>query len=75
MLVARDHASPSWYEGLMFLTVVLVDIDDNLPQFPTDNDTLPYIFYVTENTPAHIRIGKLNHLCYKDLKYVVKFVL
>lgn len=60
VLVARDHASPTWYEALRFLTVVLVDIDDNLPQFPTDNDTLPYIFHVTENTPAHVRIGKVT---------------
>uniref|UniRef100_A0A1B6L3B2 Cadherin domain-containing protein n=1 Tax=Graphocephala atropunctata TaxID=36148 RepID=A0A1B6L3B2_9HEMI len=60
VLVARDHASPKWYEALRFLTIVLQDVDDNLPQFPRLNNSLPVVFQVMENLPPRSRIGKVT---------------
>ncbi|RZF35066.1 hypothetical protein LSTR_LSTR009658 [Laodelphax striatellus] len=60
VLVARDHASPTWYEALQFLTIILKDVDDNVPEFPSENSTKPYIFNVIENTPSHRKIGKVE---------------
>jgi len=56
VLVARDHASPKWYEALRFLTITLQDVDDNLPQF---TESQPYVFQVMENLPPRSRIGKV----------------
>lgn len=58
VLVARDHGSPKWYETIRHLTVLLVDENDNRPEFPGSKSTNPYHFYVTENNERNILIGK-----------------
>lgn len=52
-----DHGSPTWYETLRFLTVLLVDTNDNRPEFPDSATANPYKFYVKENSERDIRIG------------------
>lgn len=60
VLVAMDHGSPTWYETLRFLTVLLVDINDNRPEFPDSASANPYRFYIKENSERNIRIGKIQ---------------
>ncbi|CAH0559618.1 unnamed protein product [Brassicogethes aeneus] len=61
-LVARDHGSPKWFESLRHLTILLVDANDNRPEFPDTQTTNPYHFFVTENSPKDIRIGQVKAL-------------
>lgn len=58
MLVARDHGTPISHETLRFLTILLVDTNDNRPEFPITETTNPYIFRVTENSQTNLLIGK-----------------
>ncbi|KAK7790843.1 hypothetical protein R5R35_010718 [Gryllus longicercus] len=60
VLVARDHGKPTPYETLRFLTVLLVDADDNQPEFPMDDSTMPYQFRVAENGPVNMFIGRVS---------------
>ncbi|XP_047099103.1 cadherin-87A [Schistocerca piceifrons] len=60
VLVAKDHGSPVPYETMHFLTVLLVDTDDNKPEFPLDETVNPYKFRVVENTPAPQLIGRVE---------------
>lgn len=60
VLVAMDHGTPTWYETLRFLTVLLVDINDNRPEFPDSISANPYRFYIQENSGKDIRIGKVQ---------------
>lgn len=62
VLVAMDHGSPTWYETLRFLTVLLVDTNDNRPEFPDSASANPYRFYIKENSGSSIRIGKVQAL-------------
>nr|UZM07820.1 cadherin 1 [Geocoris pallidipennis] len=57
VLVARDHGTPTWYEALRSLTISLIDIDDNVPEFSRSE---PYVFYVKENSPSNSRIGRIE---------------
>lgn len=57
-LVARDHGYPKWYETLSYLTIQLVDTNDNRPEFPDSKTTNPYHFYVTENNEKDMKLGK-----------------
>jgi Cadherin domain len=69
ILVARDHGTPSWFETLRFLTILLVDINESHPEFPDASN--PYKFFVTENGPVNARIGEClfktcrENMCYK----------
>ncbi|XP_053682239.1 cadherin-87A [Sabethes cyaneus] len=58
ILVARDQGTPAWFETLRFLTVVLVDVNENHPEFPDASN--PYKFFIAENSPKDIRIGKIQ---------------
>nr|CAH7738219.1 unnamed protein product [Callosobruchus chinensis] len=62
ILVARDHGSPKWYESVRRLTVLLVDENDNRPEFPGSLSTNPYRFYVVENNEKNTLIGKVKAL-------------
>ncbi|XP_063930740.1 cadherin-87A isoform X2 [Zophobas morio] len=62
VLVAKDHGSPKWFETLRYLTILLVDTNDNRPEFPDSQSTNPYHFYVTENEPSGTRIGQVKAL-------------
>lgn len=55
LLVAKDHGSPTWFETLRLLTVLLVDTNDNDPEFQSER----YDFSVCENRPAGIEIGRV----------------
>lgn len=56
--MARDHGTPTAFEQLRFLTILLVDISENNPEFPDASN--PYKFIVTENNDRDIRIGKIQ---------------
>ncbi|ETN58359.1 hypothetical protein AND_010057 [Anopheles darlingi] len=58
ILVARDQGTPAWFETLRFLTVLLVDVNENYPEFPDASN--PYKFFVAENGPRDVRIGKIQ---------------
>lgn len=58
VLVARDQGSSSWFETLRFLTIQLVSGHDNGPEFPSAAN--PYQFFVTENRPRDIRVGRVQ---------------
>lgn len=60
VLVARDHGSPSQFETLRFLTVVLEDVDDNIPLFPRTQSANPYVFHIKENLDTGFHIGQVN---------------
>ncbi|KAJ8974157.1 hypothetical protein NQ317_003207 [Molorchus minor] len=62
VLVARDHGTPKWYETIRHLTVLLVDENDNRPEFPGSKSTNPYHFYVTENNEENILLGRVKAL-------------
>jgi hypothetical protein len=57
VLVAKDHGTPISHETLRFLTVLLVDTDDNRPEFPVTESTSPYSFHVTENSQINMFVG------------------
>ncbi|XP_049820113.1 cadherin-87A isoform X2 [Aethina tumida] len=61
-LVARDHGSPKWFETVRHLTILLVDTNDNRPEFPDSKTANPYHFYVTENNEKDLRIGQVKAL-------------
>ena len=52
--MARDHG-PTPLETLKYLTIIIQDVDDNLPAFTSYN--IPYEFQAVENLPPHTRIG------------------
>lgn len=58
MLVVRDQGTPSWFETLRFLTIHLVDANENKPEFP--DASMPYKFFIVENAGRDIRIGKIQ---------------
>ncbi|XP_012283433.1 cadherin-87A [Orussus abietinus] len=55
VLVAADHGSPTTYETLRLLTVLLVDTNDNVPEFYDE-----YNFHVPENRPKDYFVGKVT---------------
>ncbi|KAF8763163.1 Cadherin-87A like protein [Argiope bruennichi] len=59
VLAARDNGSPTVFESLRFLTVILVDVDDNSPEFPRTQITNPYVFTLEENLPINFPIGRV----------------
>lgn len=61
-LVARDHGFPKWYQTVRHLTVLLVDENDNRPEFPGSTATNPYHFYITENNEPDTLIGQVRAL-------------
>jgi len=63
VLVAKDHGTPISHETLRFLTVLLVDTNDNRPEFPVTETTNPYSFRVTENSQINLLIG----MCVNEL--------
>nr|CAD7400227.1 unnamed protein product [Timema poppensis] len=71
LLVAKDHGSPTSYETLHFLTVLLVDTDDNIPQFPVDGTTHPYRFRLSENLPGQQFVGRVEAVDHDEGKHAV----
>ncbi|XP_059616920.1 cadherin-87A [Phlebotomus argentipes] len=58
ILVARDRGRPKRFETLRFLTILLVDINENRPEFPDASN--PYKFQISENRERDVRIGKIQ---------------
>ncbi|XP_034936764.1 cadherin-87A [Chelonus insularis] len=54
VLVASDHGNPTSYETLRLLTILLVDTNDNIPQFTDD-----YIFNIPENRQKDYVVGQV----------------
>ncbi|XP_011304986.1 cadherin-87A [Fopius arisanus] len=54
VLVATDHGNPTNYETLRLLTIVLVDTNDNIPEFYEE-----YSFHVAENRPKDSVVGRV----------------
>ncbi|XP_071455526.1 cadherin-87A [Hetaerina americana] len=73
VLVAQDHGSPISYETLRFLTILLVDSDDNKPEFPMDETTTPYRFKVPENEYRGLPIGQVVAIDRDEGKYAKIF--
>jgi len=61
VLVARDQGSPTWHETLKLLTINLIDVNDNKPQFPIQINHKPlYTFNIKENNRLQYKIGKFT---------------
>ncbi|VVC44201.1 Hypothetical protein CINCED_3A007173 [Cinara cedri] len=61
VLVARDQGSPTWHESLKLLTINLIDVNDNKPQFSKHNDNKPlYTFTIRENNRLQYKIGQVK---------------
>ncbi|XP_071526000.1 cadherin-87A [Panulirus ornatus] len=60
VLVAKDQGSPTFYETLRFLTVLVEDMNDNRPEFPKSSMPQAYRFSVSENTAKHTLVGELR---------------
>jgi hypothetical protein len=58
ILVARDHGVPTNFEQLRFLTILIVDNNEDSPEFPDASN--PYKFSIAENGERDIRIGKIQ---------------
>lgn len=58
VLYVTDQGQPNPFSSLTFLTILLVDMDENRPKFPDASN--PYKFYVQENGQPHERIGKIQ---------------
>lgn len=58
VLVARDQGTPSYFESLRFLTILIVSVNENKPEFPDASN--PYKFFIVENSDRDIRIGKIQ---------------
>lgn len=60
VLYVKDQGEPIPFNALRFLTILLVDVNENRPEFPDASN--PYKFYVTENGYKDTRIGKIQAL-------------
>lgn len=58
ILVARDHGVPTNFEQLRFLTILIVDNNEDNPEFPDASN--PYKFSIAENGERDTRIGKIQ---------------
>ena len=58
VLVARDHGTPISFETLRFVTVVIKDINDNLPMFPSSLTDVR--FTVPEEEKPGYKVGRVE---------------
>ena len=58
VLVARDHGTPVAFETLRFLTVVVTDVNDNAPVFPTGSEVAR--FTVPEEEEPGFLVGRVK---------------
>lgn len=58
VLYVTDQGQPNPFNALTFLTILLVDMNENRPEFPDASN--PYKFSVQENGEAQQRIGKIQ---------------
>ena len=58
VLVARDHGTPISFETLRFVTVLIKDINDNLPMFPSSLTDVR--FTVPEEEKPGYKVGRVE---------------
>ncbi|XP_025829338.1 cadherin-87A [Agrilus planipennis] len=62
VLVAKDHGFPLWHETEEHLKIILVDMNDNRPEFPDTITANPYRFSIVENSEKEQKIGQVRAL-------------
>lgn len=58
ILVARDDGNPKPFETLRFLSINIVDGNENRPEFPDTSN--PYSFTVSENGIRDLKVGTIQ---------------
>uniref|UniRef100_A0A1I8MKU3 Cadherin domain-containing protein n=1 Tax=Musca domestica TaxID=7370 RepID=A0A1I8MKU3_MUSDO len=58
ILVAQDNGNPKPFETLRFLTISIIDANENRPEFPDASN--PYKISIMENNERNIKIGKIQ---------------
>lgn len=58
ILVARDNGNPKPFETLRFLTISIIDANENRPEFPDASN--PYKISILENNERNIKIGRIQ---------------
>ncbi|XP_061400398.1 cadherin-87A [Musca vetustissima] len=58
ILVASDNGNPKPFETLRFLTISIIDANENRPEFPDASN--PYKISILENNERNIKIGKIQ---------------
>lgn len=56
--MARDNGNPKPFQTLRFLNIIIVDANENRPEFPDSNN--PYRFSVMENGIRDLKIGTIQ---------------
>lgn len=59
LLLARDRGTPTPLESSIYITIKIIDVNDNIPKFPTreDGSTIPYDFVIGENARVNDTVG------------------
>lgn len=58
ILVARDSGNPAPFETLRFLSISIVDVNDNRPEF--SDAANPYKISITENSGREVKVGRIQ---------------
>ncbi|XP_036327722.1 cadherin-87A [Rhagoletis pomonella] len=58
ILVARDAGNPTPFETLRFLSISIVDANENRPEFPDASN--PYKISIRENSGREVKIGRIQ---------------
>ncbi|XP_055857461.1 cadherin-87A isoform X2 [Episyrphus balteatus] len=58
ILVAQDHGTPKPFETLRFLSISIVDANENRPEFPDTAN--PYKVSINENSGREVKVGRIQ---------------
>lgn len=58
ILVAEDHGTPKSFESLRFLSISIVDANENRPEFPDIAN--PYKISINENSGREVKVGRIQ---------------
>ncbi|XP_055907536.1 cadherin-87A isoform X2 [Eupeodes corollae] len=58
ILVAQDHGTPKPFETLRFLSISIVDANENRPEFPDSAN--PYKVSINENSGREVKVGRIQ---------------
>lgn len=58
ILVAQDHGTPKPFETLRFLSISIVDANENRPEFPDAAN--PYKVSINENSGREVKVGRIQ---------------
>lgn len=56
--MARDDGNPKPFQTLRFLSMIIVDANENRPEFPDSSN--PYRFSVIENSIRDVKVGAIQ---------------